>query len=85
MDWGNILFLGVVATGVAFTWYYAGIRAIGAARAGIFINLVPVFTIALSMLIMGERLSLLQLICCAVILLGVMISQQDKQLLPKFK
>jgi drug/metabolite transporter (DMT)-like permease len=54
VDWGNILFLGVVATGVAFTWYYAGIRAIGAARAGIFINLVPVFAIAMGYVILDE-------------------------------
>lgn len=54
IDWANIVFLGVAATGVAFTWYYAGIRAIGAARAGIFINLVPVFAIILGYLILHE-------------------------------
>jgi drug/metabolite transporter (DMT)-like permease len=54
VDWGNILFLGVVATGVAFTWYYSGIRAIGAARAGIFINLVPVFAIIMGYVILDE-------------------------------
>lgn len=54
VDWGNILFLGVVATGVAFTWYYAGIRALGASRAGIFINLVPVFAIAMGYVILDE-------------------------------
>ena len=54
VDWGNILFLGVIATGVAFTWYYAGIRAIGPARAGIFINLVPVFAIAMGYVILDE-------------------------------
>lgn len=54
IDWGNILFLGVIATGVAFTWYYAGIRAIGPARAGIFINLVPVFAILMGNIILDE-------------------------------
>ena len=76
---------GVVTTFGVYALFNSCIPKMPLSRLTSFVNMVPVFTIALSMLIMGERLSLLQLICCAVILLGVMISQRDKHLLPKFK
>lgn len=53
-DWGNVVFLGVLATGVAFTWYYQAIKALGPSRAGVFINLVPVFAIVLGALVLAE-------------------------------
>lgn len=53
-DWGNIIFLGVLATGVAFTWYVRGIQAVGAPRAGVFINLVPVCAVLLAWGILKE-------------------------------
>lgn len=52
--WGNLLFLGVGATGLAFTWYYDGILALGAARASVFLNLVPVFATILGGALLGE-------------------------------
>jgi drug/metabolite transporter (DMT)-like permease len=76
VDWGNILFLGVVATGVAFTWYYAGIRAIGAARAGIFINLVPVFAIAMGYVILGEPVTSALLTGGAMVISGVWLANR---------
>lgn len=76
VDWGNILFLGVVATGVAFTWYYAGIRAIGAARAGIFINLVPVFAIAMGYVILDEPVTSALLTGGAMVISGVYLANR---------
>ncbi len=40
--WATIVYVAVFGTVLAFVWYYEGVRAIGAARAGQFINLVPV-------------------------------------------
>ncbi|SNS14271.1 Permease of the drug/metabolite transporter (DMT) superfamily [Humidesulfovibrio mexicanus] len=56
--WANMAFLGVGATGLAFTWYYDGILALGAARASVFINLVPVFATALGCALLGEGVGL---------------------------
>jgi len=54
IDWICILFLGVLATGLAYFWYYEAILVIGASRAGIFINTVPVFAVIMGFLILGE-------------------------------
>lgn len=53
-SWGALAFLGIFGTALGFTWYYRGINTIGASRAGIFINMVPVFGLLLSWLILGE-------------------------------
>lgn len=76
IDWGNILFLGVIATGVAFTWYYSGIKAIGPARAGIFINLVPVFAIAMGYLVLGEPVTSSLLSGGAMVISGVYLTNR---------
>ncbi len=58
LDWVCIVYLGVLATGLAYYWYYRAIQAIGAARAGVFINLVPVFAVVFGFLLLGEVLHL---------------------------
>lgn len=75
-DWGNILFLGVAATGVAATWYYRGILALGASRAGVFINLVPVFAVALGWCILDEPVDLSLVTGAALVLTGVWLTNR---------
>ncbi len=39
---------------MAFVWYYEGIRQLGAARTVVFNNLVPVFAVLISWLVLNE-------------------------------
>lgn len=55
--WGSLAYLGIMGTVIAFVWYYDGIRAIGATRAAIFNNLVPVFAVIFSVFILQEKVS----------------------------
>lgn len=73
---------GVVTTFGVYALFNSCIPKMPLSRLTSFVNLVPVFTIALGILIMGERLTLLQGTCSAIILLGVVISQRDKEFLP---
>ena len=54
--WVALVFLGVFGTAVAFVWFYDGVRALGPARASVFINLVPVAAVLLGFLLLNERL-----------------------------
>ena len=54
MDWGNLLYLGLGGTVIGFVWYYKGIQRIGATRASVFINFVPVSAILLGHFLLGE-------------------------------
>ncbi len=56
LSWASLAYLGLGGTALGFSLYYIGIKKIGASRAGIFINLVPVFSILLSWFILGETI-----------------------------
>ncbi|HKI51463.1 MAG TPA: DMT family transporter [Geothermobacteraceae bacterium] len=56
--WLSIGYLGVFGTVVGFLWYFEGIQRIGASRAAIFINFVPINGVLLALLILHEPLTL---------------------------
>jgi len=55
--WLGVIYLGVFASAIGFTWFYEGVQQIGAAKAGIFINLVPVCAVILGVLVLAEPLT----------------------------
>lgn len=56
-SWLSIGYLGVFGTVLGFLWYFEGIQRIGASRAAIFINFVPINGVLLAMLILDEPLT----------------------------
>jgi len=77
-DWLCLLYLGVLATGYAFTWYYQGVKAIGPSRAGVFINIVPVAAVALGFFILGEPLSPSLAAGGALVMTGVWLTNKKR-------
>jgi drug/metabolite transporter (DMT)-like permease len=73
-DWGNIAFLGIFGTALGFVWYYEGIEHIGATRAGLFINVVPISAIVMAFLILGEPITGSLLIGIVLVLSGVYLT-----------
>ena len=69
--WASIAFLGVLGTAVAFVWYYEGVIELGAARAAVFINLVPVAAVTLGVLLLGEALEPATLVGGALVIAGI--------------
>jgi drug/metabolite transporter (DMT)-like permease len=57
MAWLSLFYLGFFGTVLGFFWYYEGIHAIGAMKASVFINLVPVSAIAMAWFILGETVT----------------------------
>lgn len=76
-DWLSLLFLGILGTAVGFSLYYYAIRAIGAARSGVFINLVPLFSILLAWLILGETIKGSVLVGGVILLFGVYLTNRQ--------
>jgi drug/metabolite transporter (DMT)-like permease len=75
-DWRmilSLLYLGVLGTAVAFVWYYTSIKRLGASVASIFNNLVPVFGVAIAVLVLAEPLLPSMLIGGAIAICGVMM------------
>lgn len=69
--WGNLLFLGVVASLVCFIIWNLVIEKLGNVTSTNYVYLNPVFTLLTAMIFLGERMTLLSGLGCAAILAGV--------------
>jgi drug/metabolite transporter (DMT)-like permease len=69
----SLLYLGVLGTALAFVWYYMSVKKVGASSTSIFNNLVPVFGVAIGVLLLGETLLPSMLIGGAIAIAGVML------------
>ncbi len=78
LSWVSLAYLGLGGTALGFSLYYIGIKKIGASRAGIFINLVPVFSLLLSWCILGETIRLAVLAGGLMVLTGVTMANYRK-------
>ncbi|WP_054846761.1 DMT family transporter [Sulfuracidifex tepidarius] len=68
------IYLGVVATVIAYIFFYRGMRRTDSIIASIVTSMEPVFTVVLSWLILKETLTLLQLAGFAVIILSSFVA-----------
>lgn len=75
-EWSSVLFLGVFGTAIGFSLYYMAIRKIGASRSSVFINLVPLFSILLSWLVLGESIKVTVLTGGLILLSGVYLTNK---------
>ncbi len=74
--WLCFVYLGVLATVAGFTWFYEGVRSLGAAKAGVFINFVPVTAILCGWLVLGEPIALSLLAGGLMVVAGVFLTNR---------
>jgi drug/metabolite transporter (DMT)-like permease len=76
--WLIAAYTGIFASLLAQVFYVFGVERIGANRAGLFINLVPVFGTLLSVLILGEDLMVFHVAALVLALGGIAIAERGK-------
>jgi drug/metabolite transporter (DMT)-like permease len=54
LDWGYILYFGVVVTVIAFILMYQGLSKVSASSAGVFTSVLPISTLILSFFLLNE-------------------------------
>ncbi len=72
--WQAMVWLGVVVSLGAYGLYNLGISQVSAQVAGMSVNLIPLFTLVLAGTILGERLSIGELLGGALILIGILVA-----------
>jgi len=73
-----VLYMSIFPSVIGYLVQQMAIKEIGPSRASIFVNLVPVFSIILAVLILGEALEPVKLLTAAMIIIGVYICQRDR-------
>jgi len=81
----SILAVGIFPSLLAFYCWNTALQAVSSNHAAIFLNLIPVFTTVLSVLILGENFASYQLIGGLLILSGVIMVTNDQLLSKLFK
>jgi drug/metabolite transporter (DMT)-like permease len=76
---GGLLALAYVALGPAFAaqiFYMRGVELIGPGRAGMFVNLVPVFGAIMAVALLGEPFAVYHIVALALVIGGIAIAQR---------
>ena len=72
----SLLTLGVLGTGVAYIWHINVLRAWGPTNASTVTYITPVVGVLLGVLVLGETFSLNQPLGAALVLVGILFTQQ---------
>lgn len=73
---GNMLFLGLFASMIAYAIWAQSIKRLGAVRASNYLYVQPIVTLIASFLILNENISLVGYIGCGLILVGLWVSDR---------
>lgn len=72
--WVAVGFMGVCSSAIAFLWFYEGVKTLGAARASVFIYLVPGFALGISHWLLGEPITLPKMVGGGLVVFGVVLT-----------
>lgn len=70
----NILYLGIFCSAIGYWLYIVALDLLGAGRASVFINLIPVVSVVAAFFVLGERLGGLQWTGGAIAIVGVYLA-----------
>jgi len=71
----NILFLGIGASALCFVTWNMAVNILGAVKTSVYIYMVPVITVATSMIILNEQLTVLSALGIVLTLAGLVVSE----------
>jgi drug/metabolite transporter (DMT)-like permease len=70
-----VLYLGVAVTLGAYGLYNFGLKHIPVNKASAYVNLIPVFSVIMGWMLLGESFSMQQCLAAGLVMAGVCISQ----------
>ena len=77
--WGILLYVAVFPSFLGQIFYVRGVDLVGPGRAGLFVNLVPVFAAILAVVILGERFAFYHGIALILVLGGIWLAERGKE------
>lgn len=69
-----VLYTGLVSSVIGFLAWNRGVEIIGAPRAGVYLNLIPIFSVVLAVTLLGERLQGYHLFACVLVFGGLWLA-----------
>jgi drug/metabolite transporter (DMT)-like permease len=76
LTWTAVMYSGVASMGIAYLFWYRGVRVIGSTRTAMFSNLQPIIAVMAAWPLLGERPTMWQGIGAAAVLGGLLLTRQ---------
>jgi drug/metabolite transporter (DMT)-like permease len=73
--WGSVFYASIISMGVAYLFWYRGLRVLGATRTAVYGNLQPVIAIAVAWILLGEPPTAWQGVGTATIMTGLFLTR----------
>jgi drug/metabolite transporter (DMT)-like permease len=77
--WASVVYVAVMVSVLSFIWWYKGVQEIGAAKASIFINIMPISATLMAAVFLNEQLTPYHAIGAVLVFGGVYISMYKKK------
>lgn len=77
-----VLYVGSMTSVVAFLFWYIGVKRMGVNRSSPYINLLPVFTVVLAILFLGETMAPAEILGGVAVLAGVVLGTTSSTVRP---
>ena len=79
IEWVELLYLGGIASGMAYLLYNASLRHLDASEVGVYTNLIPIVGVLTGVIVLGDPLSTRAIIGGVVVMLGVWITSRSER------
>lgn len=76
--WAVVAFVMIFPSFLAQLTFMQGVKLIGPGRAGVFVNLVPIFAAFFSVLLLGEEFALFHAVALVLVLGGIWVAERTK-------
>ncbi|MEE8515401.1 MAG: DMT family transporter [Alphaproteobacteria bacterium] len=70
----SVGYLALFAAAIGYVFWNRGVAALGAAKAGLFMHLIPVFTVLLAVILLGEAFEVFHVFGIALIITGLILT-----------
>jgi drug/metabolite transporter (DMT)-like permease len=77
--WAALVYSALFALCVAYTIWYAAVRAIGSARTAVYSNVVPLVAMATAVVFLGEPIGVRKIVGAAAVLIGVALTRVGRK------
>ena len=78
LAWLIVLFISLIPSFISQVFYMRGVDLIGPDRAGVYSNLVPIYSAALGVLILNEAISLYHFLSIIIVITGLTVISRSK-------
>jgi len=77
IEWVEILYLGVITSGLSYILWYMALKRIEASKVSVFNNLQPIFTTILAIIFLNQAITTIFIFGGIAVILGVYLTQKE--------